>query len=555
MVFLSNVNLDLLTGVLDKKYTLYHQEGFGQWIQTALNPSEDLKSFSPEYIFLLLDGYAIWEKNPHNIYDELADYISYIEKIVQNFPFSCVFISNIDIARKMIIPEDAVRPEIEIERFWGLEVNKLISENSNLHLFDLKGLVEENGKRNFYSDKMWYMGSIPYNMKAITAIADEIIAHIEHRRISRKKVLALDLDNTLWGGVIGEDGEEGILLSDSLTGSIFKDAQRRISELEKTGVLLVIVSKNNVDDVVHVIDNHPHMLLRKDCFVEIAANWEEKSSNISALAEKLNLGLDSFVFLDDNPVEQEAVKIALPDITVVEFPKDISKLPTVIKHIAREYFYVSEVTDEDKDKTKQYKDAALRKKTENNFESLEQYLKSLEINIRIEKMHEAQAVRVAQLTQKTNQFNLMTVRYTTEEILNYNAEPNKYIFVATVSDKFGDSGLVFVLMISTDGTDAEIDNMLMSCRVMGRYIEDTVINSVETELREKYGVEKIFARYVPTAKNSPVKMLMERLDYSLLTVYDGKCECESVSENKMYVRDLQEKGAKRKLLFGKNIIK
>ena len=578
IVVLSNVNLDILNKLLSAGRQVYQPEGFAQWIQAALAPDDRLLDFNPDVFFLLLDGYAILEANPDtpdtpdtldnventdnannannainavntrntgnigNVQEELLAYLTYVEKLAKRFPASKHYVSTIDFIKKEIAPSGIIRREYALQHCWESGLSELQSRQSNVRVFDMRRLIEDKGRQLFYSDKMWYMGSMPYSMKGINALAEAINHTLDQTQSARKKVLILDLDNTLWGGVLGEDGPEGITLSGSLIGAVYKDTQRRILELHKTGVLLAIVSKNDRDDVLSAINTHPHMLLREDAFVEILANWDEKHVNIRRLAESINLGMDSFVFLDDNNVEREAVRIALPEVTVVDFPEDSAKLPATVQKIADEYFYIEKLTREDTVKTLQYREDSQRKAARSDFSSFDEYLKSLDIKITLYEMQESQTERAAQLTQKTNQFNLTTLRFDITGIKEYASMPGKHVFTAEVSDKYGDSGLILVLMLSCHEEYAEIDNFLMSCRVMGRYIEDAVITAVESVLSNNYSlnINTIYAKYIPTVKNAPVQHLMERLDFYL----------ESVSDDgvRRYCRCLNEAAEKRKRL-------
>lgn len=539
---ISNVNLDLLRQTLSKDNELYIQEGYGQWIREAINPSEPFKKFNPEAIFVLLDGTALLEEinSVDEVEQELQMAIRYCMQLATIFSSIPIFISNIDIAPKKIIMGDRIRPEHYFMNFWENLLEQCVNDKANIHLFDLRAIIEEYGRGNFYSDKMWYMGSIPYSVKAISCLSDAIRLKVKCHSTMRKKVLVLDLDNTLWGGVLGEDGFDGILISRSLLGATYRDTQLRVKELADSGILLAIVSKNDESDVRRILTEHPQMVLHVDDFVAIYANWDAKAHNIAKLANTLNLGLDSFVFLDDNPVEREEVRMALPGITVAEFPGDVSNLPSTIRKIAEKYFFTARLTKEDLSKTYQYKQEIKRQVALNNALSIEDYLLSLQIRIVLQEMQDAQLERVAQLTQKTNQFNLMTSRYSTEQLIAYKAKKSNYIYVATVSDRYGDNGLVFVLMVSVNEDKAQIDNLLMSCRVMGRHIEDTVITAVEEELR-KNGIKQIMARYIPTAKNKPVVNLLERLDYQLINT--------DMNNIKYYNRYLEEECHQRKVLF------
>ena len=541
IVILSNVNLDILKQLLSADHQVYQLAGYNQWIQTALEPDDRLIDFSPDAFFLLFDGNALLETIPENTVEELSALIGCIEKLAVNFPASRLYVSTIDLIKKQISLLNTIRYEYFLQHHWESELSRILDSHSHIHVFDLRRLIEDNGRHTFYSDKMWYMGSMPYSMKGMTILGQAINSILTKSHTARKKVLILDLDNTLWGGVLGEEGIEGITLSGSLMGAIYKDTQRRILELQKTGVLLAIVSKNNKEDVLDAINTHPHMLLREDSFVEILSNWDSKPLNIRHLSQVLNLGLNSFVFLDDNPVERETVTLELPDVIVVDFPKDKSNLPATIQKIADEYFFIEKLTDEDTVKTRQYREESLRKASQREYHTLDEYLRSLSITVTLNEMQESQSERVAQLTQKTNQFNLTTRRFDIVQLREYVSDPNKLVYVASASDKYGDYGLVVVLMISLQGSSAQIDNFLMSCRVMGRYIEDAVITAVESALLERHSIDTLFARYIPTKKNVPVQHLMEHLDFIL--------ERESIQGEKEYSRFLKSALKERKLLF------
>lgn len=516
---LSNVNLDLLQRPLENEHALYFPAGYGQWIQETISPSNELTEFQPEVLFVILDGSTLVcdISKFEDAKTELLNAVGHCHHLAEIYSSVKVFVSTLDIRPVLILPDDVSRPEYQLMDIWENALLKCIDQVPNLHRFDLRSLIENIGRNNVYSDKMWYLGSIPYSMNGITSIAHAISEITSSLSITRKKVLVVDLDNTLWGGVLGEDGETGIQISRSHIGAIYRDTQLRIKDLAKMGVLLVVVSKNNYDDVIHVLSTHPQMILRPDDFVAILANWDDKAQNIQKIAQDLNLGLDSFVFLDDNPVEREAVKLTMPEVAVIDFPADISKLPRTIDHIAKTYFPTLHLTSEDLSKTEMYQQDMQRKAVLKTSVSIEEYLKSLDIQIKIGDMSVEQVDRVSQLTQKTNQFNLVTNRYSPEDIRAYASKPGNHIYTATVSDRFGDSGLVFLLMVSASGTKAHIDNLLMSCRVMGRRIEDTTIDAVETRLYQ-LGIHEITAEYIPTRKNVPVIDLLERLGYEVVKV-------------------------------------
>lgn len=539
LLILSNVNLDLMNRALAKEFNMCELGGYNQWIQYAVS-EEAIKDTNPDMIFTILDGNSLLENVPDNrISQQISEAFSYIEKLAISHPTIPIFVSNIDLKPNRIIEGDVFQPEYEFVHAWDEALRTHLDSFQNLHLFDLKTMIGNIGKNEFYSEKMWYMGSIPYSITGINVLTDTIKSKVSSYFGARKKVLVLDLDNTLWGGVIGEDGIEGIQLSQSLIGAAYRDAQKRIKDLKNLGIILAIVSKNNEEDVRNVLENHPNMVLRSDDFVKIYANWNPKANNISELASNLNLGLDSFVFLDDNPVEREAVRLSLPDVTVADFPNDISKLPQTIKELAQRFFHTAKLTTEDKSKTEQYLQEAKRQKVFEIAGSLEDFLQSLQIHVEVGEMTDNQLNRVAQLTQKTNQFNIRTKRFSNEEISKYRMNPLNKIYVTNVTDKFGDSGLVLVIMISINNKVAHIDNLLMSCRVMGRQIEVVAIQAIEDKLLER-GIHEITTEFIPTKKNIVAEDVMENLNYEMIKNDNG---------TKHYRRVLTEKAPKRTLLY------
>jgi len=341
-------------------------------------------------------------------------------------------------------------------------------------------------------------------MSGEKAIAEEIGRAWNAIKGNRKKCLVLDLDNTLWGGVIGEDGLQGIELSTTKEGSRFRDFQKRIKDLKDQGVLLTIASKNNEEDAMEAIRDHPDMVLREDDFVIIKANWEPKPVNIQKIANELNIGLDSLVFIDDNPIERESVKNALPEVNVPDFPKDTSMLESFVIEISKRYFPVLKLTEEDLSKTDQYKVEQKRNEIKQKSISIEEYLLSLEMKKTFRQIDESDVTRAAQLTQKTNQFNLTTRRYTESDIWNMMKSEDHQVWIGDLEDKFGSYGKVILAIVKLEENTAIIDTFLMSCRVMGRNIEKEFLNEIEKEMVSK-GKNRIISEYIPTTKNSVVK--------------------------------------------------
>lgn len=510
LALLSNVTVSFLAAELEDHFSLFIPDGYNQWVRECIAPSTDLVAFAPEAIAVLLDGSALIEGSDADA--ELTLALDQVAMLAQNLPTSAVYVSTLDFKPVSVAPADAAPSGVALSARWCEGLAERMAAHPNLHLFDLASVIAEHGRKLIYDDKMWYLGSAPYSLKGTRLVARALTDRVVRTQAKRKKVLVVDLDNTLWGGVLGEDGADGIVLSRSLTGAVYRDAQLRLKEIAATGVLLAIASKNDEDLVRAVLRDHPQMALREDDFVAIMANWEPKSRNIAELATRLNLGLDSFVFLDDNPVERESVRLELPDVTVAEFPADVTQLPKVVSALFDDHFFTQRLTQEDAAKTAQYQAEEKRQVAKAASASIDDYIRSLGITITVGEARDANAARVAQLTGKTNQFNLLTRTFSDEELAAYRAKPGSAVYVAEVTDRYGDYGLVFVLMLTVAGRTATIDNLLMSCRVMGRHIEDAVLAAVEERLAAQ-GVSDIVGAYVPTARNSPVSGLLDRLGF------------------------------------------
>ena len=342
--------------------------------------------------------------------------------------------------------------------------------------------------------------------------------------LKRKKCIVLDLDNTLWGGVLGEEGVSGIKIGGDYPGKAFSFFQKSLLQLSQIGVILTVCSKNNENDVLEVWSKNPFILLKKEHFAAYRINWQDKASNIKELANELNIGLDSFVFVDDNPTERELIKQMLPMVAVPEFPSQPYELPLFFKQLVDDYFKVYSITEEDKKKTEQYKANAARVQAQHSFADFGAFLASLNIQITIEAANEFNIPRIAQMTQKTNQFNLTTKRYTDADVKEFLASGWK-IWCISVADRFGDNGITGCIMINGD----EIENFLLSCRILGKGIEKAFIKKIMSLLKEN-GITSVKAAYLPTAKNVQVVDFYERCGFS--------CVVQNEDNSKSYNIDL-----------------
>lgn len=517
IALLSNITVDILAANL-KKYNLdvYTPAGFDTWQQELIMQNSGLYSFKPDALIILIhaNSYSDSWQNPESGNNLINDWFNTIEIFSENSKSTPVFISSIDVNdiwNSKALYASQSRLNIHFENYFIEKINSLRNNNSNIYVLPVKDIIENLGRNNFYSPKMWYMASMPYSLKGITGISDLISRYASSIKTIKKKCLAVDLDNTLWGGVIGEDGVNGIKLSNSKEGSIYKDVQRILKKMKNQGVMLAILSKNNIQDVEPVF-SLPDMLLKHDDFVAEAINWNPKPVNIKQLANDLNIGIDSFVFLDDNPMEREQMKSQCPEVTVIDFPDDISKLPEIVNEIYNKYFFALDVTSEDIKKTSMYRSESQRKEILKKSVSVEDFLRKLEMKINIHFMADSEETRVTQLVNKTNQFNLTTKRYSQEQIHELAHNPNSNIITVHVSDKYGEQGLISVIILKYSNDNALIDSFLMSCRVMGRNLEFEIMAQIKNMLLEK-NISKITGEYIKSLKNIPVENLYDSLGF------------------------------------------
>jgi len=524
VALLSNINIDILKSCIEDKYKVYTPFGYGTWYQDAVFANSNFVEFSPDQILILLEGNVIVEQcmDMTSSSAALLEELEKIKSVLSKYPNTFTLVSTIDLRKRTIRPLDSPIFERELEWIWYNGLKAICNKNRNTFIFDLKGIVEEIGRDAFYNPKMWYSGGIPFSLHAHKRIAEEIYMFSRAYAGNRMKCLAVDLDNTIWGGVIGEDGAENIILGPSKEGALYRDIQKRIKELKNTGVVLTVLSKNNKDDALSAFRNNPFMVLKQEDFVAIIVDWNKKAFNIKSLASTLNIGIDSFVFLDDNPVEQEEMKVLEPEVKVVPIdPKVFYDEGTILK-LYKEYFVALRVTNEDLTKTISYASDTKRLELKSQAASLEDYLRKLEIVVWIQLAVDADVERISQLTQKTNQFNLTTRRYTRDDINKMTVDSRYQIFVGRSRDKFSDNGIVWLTIVRMEQGVAYIDTALMSCRVMGRMIEYAAMSVIENQIFSM-GIQFIEGEYIPTNKNAPVKDFFKKMGYeSYKILYDGK---------------------------------
>lgn len=405
----------------------------------------------------------------------------------------------------------------------NLRLAERVAGARNIYLLDAERWLHAASRAQ--SPKMWYAAKVPYVNQVFERAAADLSAAIQAVLGRSKKLVILDLDNTLWGGVIGETGWEGIRLGGhDHIGEAFCDFQRALKALSNRGIQLAIVSKNDEVVALEAIDRHGEMILRRDLFAGWRINWNDKAENIAALVEELNLGLESVIFIDDNPAERERVRGALPEVMVPEWPADPAAYASALR--ALDCFDVTALSKEDRSRTAMYAAERERRETRKTVVSPNEWLHQLATRLCVSRIDKSNIARVAQLFNKTNQLNLSTRRLSETEILDWAGQPQHSLLALSASDRFGDMGLVGVIGVAVTGTQGHLVDFILSCRVMGRKIEDAMIHLAIDEL-QRMGASEVEAKYLPTARNRPTLDVLRGIGLMETAENVFRVECQS----------------------------
>ncbi len=520
VALLSNINMNYLIKLLKNDFHVYEYEGYGNELGILLNPDSSYNLFQPDMTFIIID---LMELIQHQIYDnnEVVDMVkAWFSSFASNIHSDVIYyIGDSYLWGEELGAAYDKTLKKRIEQIWDEELNEICVSNRNVRIFPYHALIERIGEAAFFSEKTWYLGKILHTSAAAKQLYLQIRQYIELEYRTPYKALLLDLDNTLWGGLAGENENTPITLSDDKSGLIYKNLQRVLKVIRQSGVILGIVSKNNEADALEIIRNHPHMVLREDDFSAMRINWDLKSENIKTIAKELNIGLDSIVFWDDNPTEREIVRQMIPEVAVPDFPDKKENLPSAMCAIYHTYFEKAVVTDEDRNKAIQYADNVKRNKLKASAKSFDEYLSGLKIRaFRVDE--QGNIDRLHQLLNKTNQFNLTTQRYGLDELDKMLHDFDKKIYLYRVTDCFGDNGIVFAAIADVGGDVPIISDLVMSCRVMGKNIEYALLEAIEDDLRNE-GFHRIKGKYKPTSKNMPVEDFYGKMGYQLVHEYEN----------------------------------
>lgn len=507
------------TGIAGSVYLSPYQ----QYAQEILSQSSDLYIFDPNFIVLaldarelfgdvLIDPYAQGFTGLDLVVEEQFGYVvNFIEKL-REYSRATILVHN------LVVPMTSPLGVLEQKQAYGLmtalqdfneRLNTYSRTEPRMFVFDLDGFASFRGKKTFVDPKYLYLGDVRMNPAYFADLARAYMGYIRPLRGLVKKCLVLDLDNTLWGGIVGEDGIGGIHIGPSPEGRPYWEFQKQLLALKHRGYVLAINSKNNSADALRVIREHPDMVLREMDFATMQINWDPKSVNMDRLAEELNLGVESFVFFDDDPGNRALIAQTHPGVTVVDMPTDPSRYPEVLRSI--EELQWLQLTEEDLSRNESYSAERQRKVAQKSF-TLEEFLRELELEVFVEEAGDALIPRVAQLTQKTNQFNLTTNRYTEDEIRVFVDSAHYSIFSFRVRDKFGDYGVVGVVILKLEDEAVVIQDFLLSCRVLGKNVEFAILDYLIENAR-RLGKMKIRGAYRVTQKNAPASRVYEEAGF------------------------------------------
>jgi FkbH-like protein len=533
IALLSNFTINGLGEVMkvlcseNKIYADIYVPNYNQYMQEILNKSSQLYNFNPDAIFLLIDishflgdfyhfPYRLTAEERKKVIEQKFQELKNLITLLKQNISSKIILNN------FLLPLYSSRGILENKQDYGIRtainhLNNMLEDfaknDSQLFIFDINSFAAKEGHNSIIDNKINYLADMKLSPPAIISLAEEYQSYILPLMSMTKKCIILDLDNTLWGGVVGEDGISNLKLGPEKEGKPFYDFQKRLLELSERGIILAINSKNNRDDAIEVLKNHPYMLLREDNFAAIKINWEDKVRNIKEIATELELGIDSFVFIDDDKTNREFVRQMLPEVFVVELPRDPCDYVKTLESL--KIFNSFAITKEDLEKKDMYLSQKKRNELKENISDLTSFLRELNLELTLVDVDEFNLPRASQLTQKTNQFNLTTKRYTEENLKNFLNTGNYLLKIIQVRDRFGDYGITGLAIIKKlDSETWEIDTFLLSCRILGKEIEFAFLQELVNKAR-KENIKKINAVFIQTLKNMPAANFLRDAGFDL----------------------------------------
>ena len=499
-----------------------YEADYNQIDLQVFDPSSELYSFEPQFVFInrctekLLKEFYKKNKEEQGLFSEQIFQTTrkYYDVITSRLKAKVIINTYPEINDSVFgnFAAKIASSFIYQQRKTNVLLMDLGQQAKDLFICDLAALQGEHGYRFVFDPKMYVNADMVYSIEFLPYIAGNITAVIQSITGTFKKCIILDLDNTTWGGIIGDDGVEGIQVGYLGIGKVFTELQLWAKQLKQRGIIIAVCSKNTEEIAKEPFLTHPDMVLRMDDIAVFVANWETKVENIRYIQSVLNIGFDSMVFVDDNPFEREMVKAGIPDITVPELPEDPAEYLLYLRSL--NLFETASFTGEDEQRTKQYQEEAQRNILLQSFDNEDDFLKNLGMLSDVRPFDTFSIPRVAQLSQRSNQFNLRTIRYTEEDIKNLSADPAYYTLSLSLADRFGDHGLIGIIILKKESADTLfIDSWIMSCRVLKRGMERFTLNVI-MELAAANNFKQVTGEYIPTKKNGIVKDHYQSLGFT-----------------------------------------
>ncbi|MCG8406004.1 MAG: HAD-IIIC family phosphatase [Phycisphaerales bacterium] len=514
---------------------------YGQYEQELINPSAGLADFRPDVVLVTIrlqdvcrpiydEFNGMTEDDAKRVLDDWINRLSaalqtYRERasayiLMQNYDLPAVSATGITSRGQLYAQADAIE--------WAnKQLARLAESIDNLYVMDYDGLVARMGRRRWSDPRTEFYARIPIANDHYWPLTGFYIRHLRPLYGLSKKAIVLDADNTLWGGVVGDAGPNGIELGNDFPGNAYVAFQKRILDLHHRGIILAIASKNEPGSVESVLQNHPDMVLRPEHFATTQINWNPKPDNLRQIAEDLNLGLDAFVFMDDSPVECEMMRTALPQVLTIPLPKDPAAYPDIIESL--DCFDQWTISAEDRKRGELYKAEAGRREFQRQTVDLPTFYRHLEMQMTLFIDCVAHVARASQMTNRTNQFNMNTIRCSEDDIRKFMAATDHEVITLALRDRFGDNGVVGLAVVRRREEAWTLHLFLMSCRVLGRTVEQTVVRWIKKRA-QRAGVKQLTAEFVPTSKNKPFAGFYRECGFNLAgpssDIQRWECELE-----------------------------
>ena len=514
-----------------------------------LDPTSEVIAFEPQYILLWIAAERLYEEFLGLPYEKRVtfaeDYVLKLKNywnLIRNNSKAKIIQTNITEVEDKVLGN--LSSKINATFVYQIrKINYLLQEEMShdniVYPVDVIAIQNRMGRQHYFDEALYYNAKMNVSTSALPYVAAEVVKIIQACNGKIAKCLIMDLDNTIWGGVIGDDGPFNIEIGELGRGHAFSDFQRWIKQLKENGIILAVCSKNDEDIAKEPFEINDEMVLKLEDISVFVANWDDKATNIKSIQQTLNIGMDSIVFIDDNPFERNLVRNKLPEVTVPELPENPESYLQYMQY--NNFFETASYTGKSADRTELYKAEYERIKNQKSFSTIDDYLEDLSMEAEMVPFDKASCSRIAQLTQRSNQFNLRTIRYSESDIMSMMKDDDYITYYLNLKDRFGDHGLVSVLILKKETKEnAFIDTWLMSCRVLKRGAEEFVINKLVENLKLQ-GMETVTAEYIPTAKNGMVKDIYDKMGFRKIEPNNYILKLSDYKSQKTFIKNKGEK--------------